>query len=264
MVQSKSIIFITVIWLAVLLSGCVEEKNITAVQTPAAPMITATVAATPSIVVQDVTPTGNGTQVKLDSRRGFIPDIQTVRAGDEVVWDNFDTVTVTLVSNDGLFEAKSLAYYRQYRYIFKKPGTYTFSLENRNLNGTIIVVPQGSPTPAPSITSPEETLFTALYVTARMETLSNWSSGNEIKYELNSLKVDILNQQNDPLSIKAQIISGDQVLEEKSFVLENLGAHVEFSNEKNHFVNSTNVTLRLLVQGYPPIEYPFISADQLN
>ncbi len=266
--QSKSIIFITVIWLAVILSGCVEEKNITAVPTPATPVITTTVTvtatSTPSVIVPEVTPTGNGTQIKLDSRRGFIPDIQTVRAGDEVVWDNFDTVTVTLMSNDGLFDAKSLAYYQRYGYIFNKPGTYTFSLENRNLNGTIIVIPQGSPTPAPSIMPPEKTLFTTLYVTARMETLSNWSSGNEIKYGLNSFKVDILNQQNDPLSIKAQIISGDQILEEKSFVLEKLGSRVEFSNEKGHFVNSTNVTLRLLTQGYPPIEYPFIAVDQLN
>lgn len=245
-----------------------KKKIITAVPTPATPVITTTVTvtatSTPSVIVPEVTPTGNGTQIKLDSRRGFIPDIQTVRAGDEVVWDNFDTVTVTLMSNDGLFDAKSLAYYQRYGYIFNKPGTYTFSLENRNLNGTIIVIPQGSPTPAPSIMPPEKTLFTTLYVTARMETLSNWSSGNEIKYGLNSFKVDILNQQNDPLSIKAQIISGDQILEEKSFVLEKLGSRVEFSNEKGHFVNSTNVTLRLLTQGYPPIEYPFIAVDQLN
>ena len=60
-----------------------------------------------------------------------------------------------------------------------------------------------------------------------------------------------LNQQNDPLSIKAQITSGDQILEEKSFVLEKLGARVEFSNETNHFVNSTNVTLILTLSLRP-------------
>ena len=69
---------------------------------------------------------------------------------------------------------------------------------------------------------------------------------------------------NDPLSIKAQIISGDQILEEKSFVLENQGSSIQYSNERNHFVNSTNVTLRLSTQGYPPIEYSFISVEQLN
>lgn len=262
MVQFKSILFITLLWLTVLLSGCIDEKNSTAVPTPATTTTTATITSTSSAIVPEVAYTGNGTQVKLDSRRGFIPNIQTIKAGDEVVWNNFDTVTVSLVSKDGLFDAKSLAYDKQYRYIFKKPGTYTFTLENTGLDGTIIVESQGIPTPV--ITSPKEALSTVLYVTAQMKKLIDWTSGNEIKYELNSLKVHVLNQRNDPLSIKAQILSGDQILEEKSFVLENLGNSIEFSNEKNHFVNSTNVTLRLLIQGYPPIEYPFIAVDQLD
>ena len=131
MVQFKSILIITLLWLAVLLSGCIDEKNNAAIPTPSTPATTATVTSTSS--VPEVASTGNGTQVKLDSRRGFIPNIQTIRAGDEVVWENFDTVTVSLVSNDGLFDAKSLAYYQQHRYVFNKPGTYTFSLENRNL-----------------------------------------------------------------------------------------------------------------------------------
>ena len=97
-----------------------------------------------------------------------------------------------------------------------------------------------------------------------MKPMSNWSSGNEIKYELNWLKVYILNQQNNPLSITTQIISGDQILEEKSFVLDKLESSIEFSNEKNHFVNSTNVTLRVLIKGYPPKDYPIITVDQLN
>lgn len=262
MVQFKSILFITLLWLTVLLLGCIEEKDSTA--TPATRTTTATVTSTSSAIVPEVAFTGNGKQVKLDSRRGFIPNIQTIKPGDEVVWENFDTVTVLLVSNDGLFDAKSLAYYKQYRYIFKKPGTYTFTLENTGLNGTIIVEPEGITTPVPSITSPKEALSNALYVTARMKELIDWTWGNEMKYELESLKVQIFNQQNDPLSIKAQILSGDLILEEKSFVLGKVGSSIVFSNERNHFVNSTNMTLRLLIQGYPPIEYPFIAVDQLN
>ena len=262
MVQLKSILFITLLWLTVLLSGCIEEKDSTAVPTPVT--TTATITSTSSTIVPEVASTGNGTQVKLDSRRGFIPNIQTIKAGDEVVWDNFDTVTVSLVSNDGLFEAESLAYYKKYRYIFKKPGTYTFTLENTGLNGTIIVESQGIPTPVPSITSSNEALSTALYVTARMKKMIDWSWGNEIKYELESLKVQIFNQQNNPLLIKAQILSGDQLLEEKSFVLEKQGSSIQFSNDKKYFVNSTNITLRLLIQGYPPIDYPIIAVDQLN
>ena len=264
MVQFKSILFIMLLWLTVFLSGCIEEKNSTAITTPATPTTTAAITSTSSTIVPEVASTGNGTQVKLDSRRGFIPNIQTIKVGDEVVWDNFDTVTVSLVSNDGLFDAKSLAYYKQYRYIFKKPGTYTFTLENTGLNGTIIVESQGIPTPVPSITSPKEALSTALYVTAQMKKLIDWTSGTEIKYKLDSFKVQIFNQQNNPLSIKAQILNGDQILEEKSFVLENDGNSIQFLNERSHFVNSTNITLRLLIQGYPPIEYPLIAVDQLN
>jgi plastocyanin len=264
MVQFKSILFITLLCLTILLSGCIEEKNSTSVPTPTTPTTTATVTSTSSAIVPEAAFTGNGTQVKLDSRRGFIPDIQTIKAGDEVVWENFDTVTVSLVSNDGLFDAKSIAYYKRYRYIFKKLGTYTFTLENTGLNGTIIVESQGIPTPVPSIISPKESLSTGLYVTARMKKLIDWTWGNEIKYELDSLKVQIFNQQNNPLSIKAQILSGDHILEEQSFVLEKQGSSIQFSNGGNHFVNSTNLTLRLLTQGYPPIEYPFIVVDQLN
>ena len=195
MARSKSILFITFIWLVVLLSGCVDEKNITAV--PTTPAITTNVTSTPSTIAPEIAPTSNG-------------------------------------------------------------------LEKSDLNGTIIVEPEESPTPAPSFTASKEALSTALYVTARMKPMSNWSSGNEIKYELNWLKVYILNQQNNPLSITTQIISGDRILEEKSFVLDKLESSIEFSNEKNHFVNSTNVTLRVLIKGYPPKDYPIITVDQLN
>lgn len=242
---------------------------VNSIVTPTAtPSLTVTPA--PSAIVPEFAPTGNGTQVKLDSIRGFIPNILTIKTFDEVIWDNFDSVTVTLVSNDGLFKAKSLEYNQEYRYIFDKSGTYTFSLENTGLYGTIIpdgiiiVESQETPTPRPSITPPKEALSTTLYVTARMIAPIDWTSGNEIKYELKSLSFHIINQRNDPLSIKAQILSGDQILEEKSFVLENLGNSVEIPNDKNHFVNSTNVTLRILINGYPPIEYPFTVVDKLN
>jgi hypothetical protein len=53
-----------------------------------------------------------------------------------------------------------------------------------------------------------------------MEKLSNWSTGNEIKYGLDAFKVDVINQVNIPFTIKAQILSGDQVLEERTFTIE--------------------------------------------
>lgn len=260
MVRFKSILFIIVIWLAVLLSGCVGDKNVTepAKTTPVI-IATATATATPLMTpLPEVTPTGNEIQVKLNGARGFIPNIQTINAGDEVVWDNFDPITVTLVSNDGLFETKLLAYYQQYRYVFPKPGTFTFSLKNNNLTGTIIVEYPPIQRPAPSATTLRELPPNALYVTARMDKLSNWSTGNEIKYGLDAFKVDVINQANIPFTIKAQILSGDQILEERTFTLENQDSKIEFTNEKKYFINDTNVNLRLLIQGYPAIEYKFM------
>lgn len=260
----KSILFITVIWLAVFLSGCVGDKNITE-PAKTTPVITATAIPTPLMTpLAEFTPTGNEIQVKLEGARGFIPSIQTINAGDEVVWDNFDPITVTLVSNDGLFESQLLAYYQQYRYVFPKPGNFTFSLKNRNLTGTIIVESQATKTLAPSVTTPSELPPSALYVTARMQKLSDYSTGNEIKYRLETFRVSIMNQISIPLIIRAQVMSGDQILEEKTFTLEKQGSSVEYPNENKYFINNTNVNLRLLVQGYPPIEYKFIEVDQLN
>jgi plastocyanin len=264
MVRLKSILFITAISLAVILSGCVGDKNITE-PAKTTPQITATATATPLITpILEVTPTGNMIQIKLYGARGFIPDVQTIKAGDEVIWENVDEITDTLVSNDGLFDAKLLGNYKQYRYVFPKTGTYTFSIENKNLTGTIIVKSQAIQTPVPSVTKTGELPSNALYVTARMIKLSDWRTENEIKYGLDRLKVNVINQINIPLTIKAQMLSGDQILEEKTFTLEKQGSSVGFSNEKKYFINNTNVNLRLLIQGYAPIEYKFIEVDQLN
>jgi hypothetical protein len=99
-----------------------------------------------STPVPGVTPTGNKIPVFLDSLRGFIrnKDI-TIKLGDEIVWRNTGIDTITLVSNDEprLFDNQTLANDKEYRYIFKKTGTYNFYLKggNTNLNGTIIVEP---------------------------------------------------------------------------------------------------------------------------
>jgi plastocyanin len=112
------------------------------------PKPTATITKTPvqtptGTPVPEVTPTGNKTLVKLDSRRGFIPDTKTIKPGDEVVWRNTGIDTVTLVSSDGLFDARLLANDKEFRYTFLKlSGTYNFYLRgNTNLKGTITVEP---------------------------------------------------------------------------------------------------------------------------
>ncbi|MCZ7368876.1 MAG: hypothetical protein O8C66_00020 [Candidatus Methanoperedens sp.] len=67
-----------------------------------------------------------------------------------------------------------------------------------------------------------------------------------------------------PLSIRAQIVSDGQVLEEIPFVLENVGSNYQFTNQKKHFIKSTDVTLRLLIQGYNTVEYKFKIVDSLS
>ncbi len=258
--QIKAIILITFIGLAILFSGCTGKQE----GTPT-PTSTPTVTATPLVTVTpfpEATPTGNQTLVKLDSQRGFIPSIVTINAGDEIVWDNYYADTVTIVSNDRLFDAQLLGYHQQYRYIFKKSGTYTFYLEqNQTLNGTIIVKAQAIPTVTIPLTAPGELPSGTLYVDARMAKLAYWGPGN---YELNSLQVQIFNQRNVPLTITAQIINGVQILEQQTFSLEREGSSYSFSNQKTHFINNTNVTLRLLIQGYQPVEYNFIEVDSLS
>ncbi len=271
--KSKFILVIMPILLAIIVSGCMEGKNTTAGPTPAVPSITQTipqpspavspiVSPAPTVTVSGSVASGNTVQIKLDSRRGFIPNIQTINVGDEIVWDNYDTITVTLVSKEGLFDKKSLDYYQQFRYVFGTPGNFSFYLEDRNLNGSVIVESGPVAKPSPIFTS---TVLpsTALFVQARMEALTNWSTSSERKYEIKMFKVDILNQQDMPLSIRAQIMNDDTVLEENSFTLQNLGSKVEFINQENHFINTTDVTLRLLIAGYPSREYPFQIVDQI-
>ncbi|MFZ2411726.1 MAG: hypothetical protein WAW23_09165 [Candidatus Methanoperedens sp.] len=102
-----------------------------------------TVQPTSTPVVVEATPTGKIIPVFLDSQRGFIRNKDvTIKAGDEIVWRNTGINTVTLVSNEKLFDAQTLAYDKEYRYIIKKPGQYGFNMEGKpNMNGTIAVEP---------------------------------------------------------------------------------------------------------------------------
>ncbi len=252
--------FIAVICLAILLSGCIGGKTtITPTLTPT-PAVTTTQATQQVIPTPEVTPTGNSILVKLDSRRGFISTMQTIRVGDEVVWDNTEVETITLVSMDGLFDPQVLAYGKPYRYIFKKTGTYSFYLEkNKNLNGTITVVTMLEQTPLP--TTPPALPPNPVYIDAQILRPAFWGPGN---YSLRSWKAQVFSQRSTPISIKAQIVSDSQVLEEKSFVLEKEGSSYQFTNEKQHFISSTNVTLRLLISGYQPIDYQFKVVDSLS
>ncbi|VVB89199.1 Uncharacterised protein [uncultured archaeon] len=256
----KNLLILTLIM--VVLSGCVGQKNGGQVQTPVpTPTVTVTAQATPT-PISEVTPTGNVKSIKLDSKRGFNPVIQTINPGDEIVWNNAVVDTVTLVSDDGLFNNQTLTYDREYRTIFQKIGTYKFHLgNNTNLNGTVIVEAPPKITPTPASTGPKELLPNSIFVNARMLNPTIWGPG---KYELTSLKVDVTNQLNEKLTINAQILGDNQVLEERLFTLNQAGSSYQFSNEKTYFINSTNVSLRLLINGYQPLEYSFDIANNLS
>ncbi len=92
------------------------------------------------------------------------------------------------------------------------------------------------------------------YVVARIQNILNW--GND-KYEVRSWKAEITNQKNIPFTIKAQVLNNEQVIEERSFNLEHDGSTYTFINDKRYFINGTNLTLQLLVQGYQPLDYKF-------
>jgi hypothetical protein len=100
--------------------------------------------ATPEIPIQEdtVVPTGKKWPVLLDYNRGFVRNNDlTIKLGDEVVWDNINTLPVTLISKDDLFGNVHLDYGKHESFMFKKPGVYDFYLENnRNMTGTITVI----------------------------------------------------------------------------------------------------------------------------
>lgn len=264
MKQLKYILIIAMIMLV--LSGCIADNKDKPVTTPvptpvSTPIVTVTGTVTP---VSEATPTGNVKLIELDRRRGFNPAVLTIEPGDGVIWSNIAVDTTTLVSDDGLFNDQILAYYQQYKTIFRKTGIYKFHLENNtNLNGTVIVeIPSKIiQTPSPTSTGPKELPAIGIFVEARLLKPAYWSPG---KYELSSLKVGVTNQLNQKLTIKAQILNDNQLIEERSFILEHNGNSYQFTNEKNHFINSTNVTLRLLVDGYLPADYPFRIVDSLS
>lgn len=104
-------------------------------------------------------------------------------------------------------------------------------------------------TPTPTAAAP--LLYGALYVDVRMKKPSNWGNGT---YQLTSLQAKITDVINQPISIKAQIVSDGRVLEEQSFTLQS-GSSINFANKISYTINSTNVSLWLMAEGYQPTEY---------
>ncbi len=252
--KSKSTI-LAIILLAALFSGCAAPPPSPTLTPTPTPSVIATASpsatATPTPVT-GVTPTGKSIPVKLDSQRGFTPSTLTIQPGDEIVFTDYDTVTVTLISGDGLFTAQTLPYYAGYRYVFSTTGTYSFYLkENKNLTCIITVSQALAPTPTSSVT-PALSVF--VEVQARMQNPAYWGPGN---YSFTTAQARITSLQTTPLSITAQIISDGQVLQENSFVLQQQGSGYGLVLDRPHYITSTNVTLLLTAPGYLPANYTF-------
>ncbi len=140
---------ITVVLALLVLGGLVwafyptAPKQVEKAAPTPAPTITQTAIQTPAPTpTPEVTPTGKRILVKLDSRRGFITDVNKINLGDEIIWVNDGKDLVTLIGSDiPDFGTRTLNYDKRTSNVFKKPGAYNFYLkENANLKWTVEVI----------------------------------------------------------------------------------------------------------------------------
>ncbi len=138
------------IWTFLPKGGSSETTGSTHVPTPvvtSAPTPTATAIATATAVTTQPGMPGNNITVKVDRDRGFLIPAQQdlkIRQGDGVIWKNDGIYSLTLVSNEGLFEDRLLDNEKITTYIFKKAGTYTFNIVVKGVKkfeGTVVVEP---------------------------------------------------------------------------------------------------------------------------
>jgi len=143
------------IFLAILVLGAIgwvffvnpaQKEQVVATPPPTpvpTPVLTQTPVRTPaSTPTPEVTASGNQFYVRLETNRGFNPTNRKIKPGDEIIWTNEGTYSVTLVSSEGLFEEKLLNNAKRTNYTFTKTGTFSFYLkDNKSLTGIIIVEP---------------------------------------------------------------------------------------------------------------------------
>ncbi|MCZ7392308.1 MAG: hypothetical protein ABOK23_01010 [Candidatus Methanoperedens sp.] len=105
-------------------------------------------------------------------------------------------------------------------------------------------------TPQPIATTPSVPLYGYLSVDVRMR-ISNLLNGTS---ELSVVQATITDLTNSPISLKAQIVSEGQILEEQSFTVQS-GSSYNYVNKGKYPIKSTNVSLWLFAEGYQPTEY---------
>lgn len=78
-------------------------------------------------------------EVFLNMNR-FSPSSLTVTAGTTVVWENQESATHTVTSNNGVFDSGNMGNKDKFSYTFTTVGSYPYHCKfHSGMNGTIIV-----------------------------------------------------------------------------------------------------------------------------
>jgi plastocyanin len=70
----------------------------------------------------------------------YVPNPIHIRVGQSVTWTNLDNDPHTVTADDGTFDSGAIAYHASWRWIFARPGTYTyFCTLHPRMHGIIVV-----------------------------------------------------------------------------------------------------------------------------
>jgi plastocyanin len=93
--------------------------------------------------VQDSTAMQQTTSLKNQFmvQRTLTPESLEIQVGDTVTWKNYhrQKMPIILVSKDNLWEPQTIYYGKIFTYTFQNTGTYTFSIEGMQMEGSVIV-----------------------------------------------------------------------------------------------------------------------------
>ncbi len=104
----KKILFIGLVAIAVLVSGCYQPSSNVTVQQGGG------------------TPAGAGNAVTIQNF-AFNPITTTISTGQTVTWTNMDSVPHTITSTTGVFSSGPISPGKTFSYTFNNAGTYEYS-----------------------------------------------------------------------------------------------------------------------------------------
>jgi len=150
-------VMLAALLLAVLFSGCIGDKDKVAPTPTPTPIPTPepTVAPTPEPTPTETptpapTPTERVTSGRVEPiylmEYAMAPKTKTIHIGDELRWFNLQENPIdnfVLVSEDGLWENKTILYGLQFNHTFNEPGNYSYYCQKYRgtMSGTVTVLP---------------------------------------------------------------------------------------------------------------------------